>query len=60
MLKWQGGFKNYLSEAQFDLESNVLFYVINKDFVQIAGSLHKQNKTKLSRGSSMNYCMLPS
>lgn len=60
MIKWQGGFKNNLSKAQFDLESHVLFHVMNKDFEQFTESLHKQDKGKLSRGSSMNYCMLPS
>lgn len=60
MLKWQAGFQNNLSEAQFDLESLVLLHVMNKDFVQFTESLHKQNKSKFSGGSGMNYCILPS
>lgn len=44
MLKWQGGFQNNLSEAQFDLESHVLFHIMNKGFVQFIESLHKQKK----------------
>lgn len=55
MLKWQGGFKDNLSKAQFDLESHVSFPVMNKDFVQFTESLHKQNKNKLSRDLHMNY-----